>query len=82
VDWANGGHIDHASERHSANAGSKITRAGGGWLTDLVVAADVAISRQASIAVQYLRSDEGLLSSHRNFTTARRSWNVGVIYAK
>ena len=82
VDWANGGHIDHATERHSADAGSNITRSGGGWLTDLVVAADVAISQRASIAIQYLSSDEWLFSSHRNFTTARRSWNVGVVYAK
>jgi hypothetical protein len=82
LDWANGGHLDHSSEHHSADAASTITRSGGGWLTDLVVAADIAISRHTSIALQYLRSDEGLLSSHRNFTTARRSWNVGVMYAK
>jgi hypothetical protein len=82
VDWANGGHLDHASERHSADSAPNMTRSGGGWLTDLAVAADVAISRHASIALQYLRSDDGLFSSHRHFTTARRAWKVGVIYAK
>ena len=82
VDWTNGGHIDHATERHSVDPASTITRSGGGWLTDLVVAADVAVSTHTSVALQYRRSDEGLLSSHRNFTTARRSWSVGVIYAK
>jgi hypothetical protein len=82
IDWANGGHIDHATERHSADSASTITRSGGGWLTDLVVAGDVAISSHASIAVKYLSSDEALMSSHRNFTTARRSWILGVVYAK
>lgn len=82
VDWANGAHVGRSSERHSADAASNRTRGGGGWLTDLVVAADIAISRGASIALQYSRSDEGLLSSHQNFTTVRRSWNLGVTYAK
>lgn len=81
IGWANGGHVGRSSERHSADA-ARYTRWGGGWLTDLVLAADVAVSRRASIGLQYVRADDGLMSSHRSFTSARRSMTVGVTYAK
>lgn len=82
IGWANGGHIGRSSEHHTADPAASRTRWGGGWLTDLVIAADVAVTRRASIALQYLRTDDGLMSSHRGFTSARRSLTVGVTYAK
>ena len=82
VAWVNGGHISRSRERHTADAAASRVRWGGGWLTDLVLAADIGLSRRTALLIHYLRSDGGLLSSHRNFTSARRSLSVGVMYAK
>lgn len=82
VNWANGGHIGRSSERHTADPAATRHHWGGGWLTDLVMAADVSISRHAAVVLQYVRVGDGLLSSHRSVTNARRSLALGVLYAK
>jgi hypothetical protein len=80
--WANGGHIGRSSEHHTADPEPNRTRWGGGWLTDLELSADVALNRRTSIGVRYYLSDDYLMSSHRSFTSDRRSIMVGVSYAK
>lgn len=80
--WSNGGHIGRSSEHHTADLASDRTRWGGGWLTDLEISADVALNRRTSLGVRYYHSDDYLMSSHRSFTSARRSLMVGVAYAK
>jgi hypothetical protein len=78
----NGGQISRSSERHSVDSAASRVRWGGGWLTELTLAAEVSLSRRVGVLVQYLRSDGGHLSSHRNFTRASRLVSVGISYAK
>jgi len=80
--WINGIEVARISERHSADAAASRTRSGGGWLTDLLLSADVAMSRGVSIAVTYGRVGDARLSSHRGFTTDRSWLTFGVAYAK
>jgi hypothetical protein len=82
VTWTNGLGVATISERHSAGAAAERTRSGGGWLTDLAIAAGVPMTGRTSLAVVYLRTNDGLLSSHRSWTTARSAITFGVTYAK
>ena len=82
VAWTNGGQIGQARERHSADPAPSRTRWGGGWLTDLAISADIAVWHRASVAVHYLRSGDGWLSSHRGLASSRRRLVAGVTYAR
>jgi hypothetical protein len=80
--WINGMALARLGERHSADAAASRTRWGGGWLTDVVVSADVTVARRLALSVTYARIDDGLFSSHRSWTTDRRWLTFGVTYAK
>ena len=82
VSWTNGGHIGRSVERYSVDAAANRTRWGGGWLTELAIEADVAVTRRTYVTIGYLRGDDGLLSSHRSFAGARRALTIGVTYAR
>lgn len=80
--WINGIEIARLSEHHSVDPAAARARSGGGWLTDLMLSADVAMSRRMSLAVTYARVGDARLSSHRGFTTDRQWFTFGVAYAK
>jgi len=80
--WINGIHASHLTLHHSSSPDAGRSQWGGGWLTDLSIGGHVAVSRHASLAVTWFRTNEGIMSSHRSLTSARGSLNVGVMYAK
>jgi hypothetical protein len=81
VDWANGVRIAHVTRTHTAES-SAATGWGPGWLTDATVRADVALSPNASIIVEYLRSGNGVLSTHHGFAAQSNGIAAGVRYGR
>ena len=82
VAWNNGAVVGRLSSRHTADAAASRTRSGGGWLTDLSIAADIALRPPLALTVRYVDTHDGLFSSHGSSTSARSAITVGVTYAK
>jgi hypothetical protein len=81
VDWASGIRIAHVTRTHTAEPSDALGW-GPGWLTDLAVRADVALSPSASIVVEYLRSGDGVLSTHHGFAAQSNGIAAGVRYGR
>jgi hypothetical protein len=81
VEWGNGGHVGRLSARHSSDQLTR-TQWGGGWQTDLAIEGDIPIGRVTSLVARYLRSNDGVLSSHRSVASARSSLSLGVMYGR
>ena len=79
--WANGGILARTSSTHTAAIGGG-RYWGGGWLSDLTLGLDVRLNPRASIGVRYVRTSNGLFSSHMGLATTRRAITAGVLYAK
>jgi hypothetical protein len=82
LEWGNGLSLARISDRHSASPMSARTRWGGGWITDLDVATTVAVTAGTYLTIAWGQVNDGLLSSHHSWTTARRALTVGVAYAR
>ena len=80
--WSNAVVVARTHEHHSVDGLSEIDAWGGGWLTELALTADVAITEHAAIRVSYLHSRQGRLSSHDSNATGRDRVTVGVAYAR
>jgi hypothetical protein len=80
--WINGLHFSRLTSYHSVDPAAGGSRWGGGWLTDVSIGADIALTRVASLAIVYFQTNDGLMSSHRGVTSATHSFSVGVTYAR
>jgi hypothetical protein len=82
VAWINGIVLAHATNRQTTDGFVVQGRWGGGWLTDLVVSADVPLSRRTGVAISYLGAGDGTLTGHGSVTTTGRQLTLGVTYAR
>jgi hypothetical protein len=78
----NGGMVARTTQHHSAAADATMSSWGGGWLTDLSLAASARLVGRTSIALSYLNAGEGHLGSHRGYATSRGHLMLGVTYAR
>ena len=76
--WANGAVLARIWQHHSAGAAASVSGWGGGWLTDLSVRGDLHIAGRSSLIVDYVRSGEGLLSTHHEYAAQSGRLSVGV----
>jgi hypothetical protein len=81
VGWINGIAIGRVRE-HRPDVPDDLTRFAGGWLTDLVITADVRVARSAAITIRYVDTGDGLSASHRTYTTSHGSIAGGVTFAR
>lgn len=78
--WANGGQLTRWQQRYESTVPSRARAWGGGWITELTVTARARLSGRMSLVASYAGIGEGLLASHRSYTTTRRHIVAGVSY--
>ena len=76
--WVNGAVFARVWQHHSADAAASVSGWGGGWVTDASVRADLRIARRASLVVDYVRTGEGLFTSHHSDATQSGRLSLGV----
>jgi hypothetical protein len=80
--WANAAMLTRTHEQHTVDALATTDAWGGGWVTDLALTADVAMSRRAAILVSYVHTGQGRFSSHDSNASGRDRLTLGVTYAR
>jgi hypothetical protein len=80
--WVNGGVIGRATKRHSTAAQETVRDWGGGWLTDLMVRADVRYSNTVTLFVSYFGTERARYALHDVVASGRRRVTVGVAYGR
>lgn len=76
--WVNGAVLARVWQRHSADAAASVSGWSGGWLTDTSMRADVRVARGTWLVVDYVRTGEGLFSTHHTYAMQSGRLSVGV----